>query len=157
MSFFARRLSSHDVGAIVPLLRESHSFSSDDEAQKAFLHELSRGREYRGVHESSKLLGIMGWEDRGLPKHGVVEIVRFSMPESSFFRPAAELLFDTSLASIDYFFRKQQATLRKVFMVIAHNRRQAREFLEDRGLVEEGTLQRHYHDNRNELVYSLFR
>jgi hypothetical protein len=55
----------------------------------------------------------MGGEDRGLPKHGVVEIVRFLMPESSFFRPAVELLFDTSLVSIDYFFQDTEGYFKK--------------------------------------------
>lgn len=154
---FARHLHKNDIDFIIPLLRESHTFSSDAEARVALMHELSRGREYRGVHDGKKFLGILGWQDRGMPKHGVVEIIRFSMPEHSFLRPAAELLFDTSIASIDYFFRKQRAALRKVFMVIANDRTHARAFLEDRGLEEEGTLKRHYHDNRNELVYSLFR
>jgi hypothetical protein len=61
MSFFSRRLSPKDVSVIIPLLRESHSFSSDDEAQKAFLHELSRGREYRGVHVRKKTFRDYGW------------------------------------------------------------------------------------------------
>jgi len=136
---------------------ETHTFHSDDEAAKAFLHELGRGREFRGVIDDKNMLGIMGLEDRGLPKHGVAELVRFSMPEKTFSRIVAELLFDATLASMDYFFRERPQRLRKVFTVIANNRNYAKEFFEDRGLVREGMLKRHYHDYRNESVYSFFR
>jgi len=156
MSFFTRRLAPHDAQLVIPLLRQSNRFFSDQEAAQAFLHELSKGREFRGVHDGTNMLGLMGWEDRGLPKHGVVEVIRFAIPERKFVRSAAELLFDTSLASIDYYFRQQQQRLRKVFMVISNKRGHAKEFLEDRGLIREAMLKNHYHDNRNESVYSLF-
>lgn len=150
-------LSADHNQLIVPFIRKMHDFSSYEEARRTILHECETSREVRGVFFNDELHGVVSWQERGAPKHGVAEIIRFSVMEDGFSPQIAEFLLDTSLASMDNFFRTQGSQFRKLFMAISARRFHSHQFLEDQGFLKEGQLLRHYHDNRNELVYSLFR
>lgn len=157
MSIRTHKLSKRHQSLLLPFLRKTHSPATDEEMLQIILHELNTSREVRGVFLEQELHGVVSWEERGAPRHGVAEILRFTIPEETFSEAIAEILLDTTLASIDYFFTNKESDFRKLFMVIAMTRIHARDFLESRGFVREGELAHHYHQNRKEVLYSLFR
>ncbi len=150
-----RKATLQDADGIAEIIKECYNISSLEEGKQVFLSEKDR-LTYIIAEEDGKILGLTTWYMHGLPKHGLVELERIAVTEQARGKGAAKQLFDALVADAKEFYAKNNSRLRKVFLLTHASNERAHKFYEKLGMKHETTLTKHYYDNEDEWVYSIF-
>lgn len=151
-----RKASCQDSEVVSKLLKSKYSFVSEEEALQTFSDEC-RYNHFRMAEEDGHVVGIIGWQPEGILRHGVVELTRLAIDMNAHDpKQIREMLFDVMIAEADYFYKHQGYKLRKVFSMIHADCRHIKEFYENKGMRQEAVLRDHFHQGKDELVFSLF-
>ncbi len=152
-----RKASLKDGPVIIGLLSAFYNFSDPEEAWEVFHREMSLHYHFRVAEEEGEILGVMSWRMHGLPKHGIMKLKRIAVAREYPDREAVlEMLFDSTVADADYYYRQQESQLRKVYIVTPQQNSFVQSFMEEKGMTLEAVLRSHYYQGRDECMYSLF-
>ncbi|MDD5040556.1 MAG: hypothetical protein PHY34_05410 [Patescibacteria group bacterium] len=151
-----RRATLDDSGAVSRLMAEKYSFNTLEEAHARFQSECSY-QHFRIAEDDGTIVGIIGWRPQGLLKHGVAELTRLAIARSVMDpQYVKEMLFDVMVAEADYFYKERGYRLRKIFSMIHADCAHIKEFFLNKGMQQEAVLRDHYHNGKDELLFSLF-
>jgi len=151
-----RKANCEDGPNVSQLLKSKYNFKSIDEAREIFKSECLN-QHYRIAYNKDEIIGLISWRTQGTINHGVVELTRITVSENVIDSlPVKELLFDVMIAEADYFYKQHGSKLRKVFSLIHSDNKHVKTFFEDKGMKQEAVLKHHYHNGRDELVFSMF-
>ena len=151
-----RKATCEDGQAVSELLKSKYSFVSNDEAVSVFEYECLY-QHYRIAQDDGKIVGLISWRTQGTEKHGVAELTRITvLPDVLNKDDVKEMLFDVMIAEADYYYKKNDSKLRKVFSMIHSDNRQVKDFFENKGMEQEAVLKNHFRAGQDELVFSLF-
>lgn len=151
-----RKAFCRDGRAISKLLKEKYNFDSLKEAYETFELECLSCN-YRICEDGRRVIGLISWRIQGTLKHGVVELTRIAVSASvENPKEVQEMLFDVMIAEADYYYKKNNFKLRKVFSMIHADSREVKEFFMNKGMEPEAVLRNHYRGNKDELILSLF-
>ncbi|XOU93921.1 MAG: hypothetical protein ACNFW9_03670 [Candidatus Kerfeldbacteria bacterium] len=151
-----RKANCKDGQAVSELLKSKYSYITKEEAVSVFEYECMY-QHYRIAHNGDKVVGIISWRTQGTEKHGVAELTKITvLQDISESEEVKEMLFDVMVAEADYFYKKHNSKLRKVFSMIHTDNIQIKNFFENKGMHQEAILKNHFHAGKDELVFSLF-
>lgn len=153
---FIKRATCQDGQIIAELLKSKYSFVSTDEAEKTYQNECP-DHHYRIALDNGRVIGLICWRTQGQARHGVAELTRLAILDSiPNYHEVKEQLFDVMIAEADYYYKKRNFKLRKVFSLIHAENKDIKNFFIDKGMHQEAVLRDHFHRGKDELIYSLF-
>lgn len=151
-----RKGTAKDASGIAVVLKESYNIDSLAEGKDAFLAELKKGMNYIVALENKKIIGLTTWVMHGLPKHGLVELDRIAVLPEYRGKGISKELFSVLIKDASKEFEKNGKELRKLFLLTHASNERAHQFYEKMGLKHEVTLKKHYYNDEDEWVYSMF-
>jgi [ribosomal protein S18]-alanine N-acetyltransferase len=151
-----RKATAKDVSGVAAVLKVSYNIDSIDEGKEAFLLELSKGINYIIAVEDDRIIGLTTWLMHGLPKHGLAELDRIAVLPAVRGKGVSKELFDALIADAKKFYASKGKKFRKLYLLTHASNERAHKFYEKLGMRHETTLQKHYYDNEDEWVYSIF-
>jgi ribosomal-protein-alanine N-acetyltransferase len=151
-----RKARKSDAEGIALVLKTSYNIDSLEEGKEAFMNELKKGINYTVAEDNGKILGITTWLIHGLHKHGLIELDRIAVLPEFRGKGISKQLFDALVKDAKKEFEKKGEKLRKLFLLTHASNERAHLFYERMGLRHETTLRKHYYDNEDEWVYSMF-
>ena len=152
-----RKAKPEDASGIGLVLKESYNIDSVKEGEAVFSSEISKGHQYIvAVDDSGKTVGIATWLSHGLPKHGLFELDRIAILPKFRGKGIAKDLFAALIADAQRWYRARRAKARKLYILTHAENKRAQEFYKKMGCLHEAILPKHYYDNTDEYVFSLF-
>lgn len=151
-----KKATKNDVEGIAAVLKSSYNIDSLEEGKKACISELEKGMNYIVAEENGEIIGLTTWIVHGLPKHGLVELDRIAVLPEYRGKGISKELFKALIDDANKELGKDGKKLRKLFLLTHASNKRAHGFYEKMGLVHETTLKKHYYDNEDEWVYSIF-
>ena len=91
------------------------------------------------AEEDGKVLGLLSWQMRGLPKHQLVSIERIAVLQGPKLQEIGENLFRKAMEEADRLFKSQDLKVRKAFCMIHKDKQNLKEFYESLGFIIEAT------------------
>ena len=151
-----RRAELKDSKDIANVLLSSYNIKDLKEAQQVFINETKKHHNYIIAEVDNKIVGIATWKMHGLPKHMLCELDRIAVLEEFRGKGVSKQLFDTLIKDANIEYGKQGHKLRKLYLLTHDNNERAQAFYRKIGFTHETTLKKHYYDDKDEFVYSIF-
>lgn len=151
-----RKSNPNDEEGIAKVLVESYNIKDLEEGKKAFLSERLKGHNYIVAEDNGIIIGLTTWLTHGLPKHGLAELDRIAVLPEFQGKGVAKKLFKKLVDESGEFYKKNKSRLRKLYLLTHDNNERAKKFYEKIGFTHETTLKKHYYDDKDEFVYSIF-
>ncbi len=151
-----RKAEEKDSKEIAEILKESYSIKSVEEGLKVFENETKKGWNFILAESEGKVIGLISWAMKGLPRHGLIELDRIAVAKDFRGTGVAKKLFDSIELEAKEFFVSQGSRLRKLFLFTHEDNERAISFYEKMGMEKDALLKNHYYDNKNELVLRKF-
>ncbi len=156
MNLNLRKAIKEDAEQIGLILFESYNIDSSKEGTKVFLDEIIKGLNYLVAVSDEKLIGLISWQVKGLPKHGLFELDRIAVLKDLRGKGIARQLFDFMEKEAKEFYLSNNSKARKLFLFTHEDNETAVSFYEKMGLEKDALLKNHYYKNKNELVMRKF-
>jgi len=151
------KASLRDCREISELLQQKYYFSSLEEARSVFVHEYKHKHHLRVACVGNSIVGMVSWRPERIVQYGVVELTRIAVLKTlPNLGEVRESLFGVMIAEADFYYKKHNCHLRKVYSMIRADNNFLKEFFIDKGMQQEAVLKDHFHRGENELVFSLF-
>lgn len=144
-----------DSRKVASLLKKCFNITSEKEGREIFLKEKKRDT-FIIAEKDGKLLGMISWGIRGVPKHQLVRIARICIIDSKHKDEVAEGLITEATQAADKYFKKQGLKLRKMYAMVRSSNKKLKTFYKKMGFVEEAKLKDHYYKGKDEYILSLF-
>jgi len=153
---FLRKATEKDAQKIAIVLEEGYSIKSVEEGIEVFNNETKKGWNFLVAESEGKIIGIVSWAMKGLPRHGLAELDRIAVSPDFRGKGIARKLFDFVESEAKEFFSAKGEKLRKLFLFTHEDNEIAISFYEKMGMEKDALLKNHYYENKNELVMSKF-
>ncbi|MCK5283524.1 MAG: GNAT family N-acetyltransferase [Nanoarchaeota archaeon] len=151
-----RKAIEKDAEGIAVVLKESYNIDSVKEGKNVFSSEIEKGVNYIVAEEDGKIIGLTTWYVHGLPKHGLAELDRIAVLPDFRGKGIARDLFNGLIEDAKKFYKENKSKLRKLYLLTHADNKRAHKFYEKMELSHETTLKKHYYDEKDEWVYSMF-
>jgi len=151
-----RKALDKDEKEIASVLEQGYSIESVEEGIEVFRNEKSKGWNFIVAESEGKVVALVSWAVKGLPRHGLIELDRIAVAKD--FRGAgiAIKLFDSVGEQAKEFFESKGKKLRKLFLFTHEDNERAISFYKKMGMEKEAVLKNHYYEGRNEIVMRKF-
>ena len=156
MEIILRKAEEKDEKEIAKILEQGYSIESVEEGIEVFRNEKKKEWNFIIAEAEGKVIGLVSWAMKGLPRHGLIELDRIAvLPE---FRGTgiAKKLFDSVGENAKEFFSSKQSRLRKLFLFTHEDNERAISFYKKMGMEKDAVLKDHYYKGKNELVLRKF-
>jgi len=151
-----RKATVADASGVAEVLKECYNIDSSEEGKSVFESERVKGHNYIVAVDDSKVVGLTTWLTHGLFKHGLAELDRIAVLEAYRGKGIAKKLFDTLVKEAKEKYKKHGGKLRKLYLLTHADNSRAQAFYSKMGLKHETTLKKHYYDDKDEFVFSMF-
>ena len=146
-----------DSDIVAELLLEFYNLKNKLEAVQTFIEETTKkGITYLILKEHETPIGIVAWIHHGLPKHGLFELTRICLKKEYRGKDYGKLLFRALINDAHIWYESKNSSIRKMFLYTHENNKSAHKFYEKMGMNHEATLKSHYHNEKDERIYSIF-
>ncbi len=156
MNLILRKSEQKDAQEIALILREGYSIQSIEEGLKVFENETKKEWNFISAEFNGKVIGIVSWAMKGLPRHGLIELDRIAILPEFRGKGIAKKLFDSVEVHAKKFFSLNNSRLRKLFLFTHEDNQRAIAFYSKIGMHKETVLKDHYYKGKNELVMAKF-
>jgi len=156
MQINLRKAEEKDSQGIGKVLEQGYSIKSVEEGIQVFRNETAKGWSFIVAESQGKVIGLVSWAMKGLPRHGLIELDRIAVSKEFRGKGIAKKLFDSLEKNARTFFVSENSKLRKLFLFTHEDNERAISFYTKMGLEKDALLKNHYYDNKNELVMSKF-
>jgi len=156
MQINLRKAEEKDSQGIGKVLEQGYSIKSVEEGIQVFRNETAKGWSFIVAESQGKVIGLVSWAMKGLPRHGLIELDRIAVSPEFRGKGVAKKLFDSLEKNARTFFVSENSKLRKLFLFTHEDNERAISFYTKMGLEKDALLKNHYYDNKNELVMSKF-
>ncbi|PIN99186.1 MAG: hypothetical protein COT90_00645 [Candidatus Diapherotrites archaeon CG10_big_fil_rev_8_21_14_0_10_31_34] len=156
MQINLRKAEEKDSQGIGKVLEQGYSIKSVEEGIQVFRNETAKGWSFIVAESQGKVIGLVSWAMKGLPRHGLIELDRIAVSKEFRGKGIAKKLFDFVESEAKEFFSSKKEKLRKLFLFTHEDNERAISFYTKMGLEKDALLKNHYYDNKNELVMSKF-
>ena len=151
-----RKAKLEDAEHIAKVLISFYNMDNLEEAKETFLNETKKGHHYIVAEEDGKIIGLVTWLMHGLPKHMLTELDRIVLLPESRGKGIGKQLVEALKKDADKEYKKHGFKLRKLYLLTHADNKDAHAFYEKMGFKHETTLKRHYYEDKDEFVYSVF-
>jgi len=151
-----RKATVIDKEGIANVLKESYNIDSIEEGIKVFEDERIKGHNYIVAVSEGKIVGLTTWLMHGLFKHGLAELDRIALLPDFRGKGVSKKLFDSLVKEAKDKYSKKGSKLRKLYILTHSDNSRAQAFYTKMGLKHETTLKKHYYDDKDEYVFSMF-
>jgi len=151
-----RNCIADDTEGVANVLLKSYNISNLDEAKNGFLNEKKKGHMFIVSINETNIIGIASWLVHDLPKHGLAELGRIAVLPEYRERGIAKKMFNFMLDELRKYYEENNSYLRKLYVLTHEDNMRARRFYEKIGFELEATLKKHYYNNKNECLMSMF-
>ena len=155
-----RRANIEDANGIGNVLMQSYNINSIEEGISVFKDEINKGCNYIVAYDnksgSSKIVGLISWVVKGLPKHELIELDRVAVLPEYKGKGVAIKLFDELKKDSGEFYKLKGYKVRKIYLCVHGNNLRAQSFYEKLGFQYEALLKDHYYKGVDEIVFSMF-
>ncbi|MBW2976874.1 GNAT family N-acetyltransferase [Candidatus Woesearchaeota archaeon] len=164
-----RKAKAKDAKGIANVLVASYNIKGIKEGISVFRSETKKSHNYIIAEDAQKLkisgtnsagnkkiIGIVTWLMHGLPKHQLCELDRIAVLPEYRGKGVAKELFNALVKDAKSFYKKNNSKLRKLYLLTHADNIRAHKFYEKLGFKHETTLKRHYYNDKDEFVYSMF-
>jgi len=151
-----RRAEKKDSKEIAVILEQGYSIESIEEGIQVFESEKSKGWNFIVAIVDEKVVGLVSWAMKGLPRHGLIELDRIAVLPEFRGKDIARKLFDVLEENAKQFFELNKGKLRKLFLFTHEDNSRAISFYEKMGMQKDAVLKDHYYNGRNEIVMRKF-
>lgn len=156
MEITLRKALEKDEKEIGKVLEQGYSIKTVEEGIKVFNEERKKGWNYLVATLNGKIIGIVSWAMKGLPRHGLIELDRIAVSTEFRGKGVARKLFDFVEQDAKEFFEEKGEKLRKLFLFTHEDNNRAISFYNKMGMEKDAVLKNHYYGNKNELVMRKF-
>ena len=156
MEINLRKATEKDEQEIGEVLEQGYSIKTVEEGINVFRNETAKGWNFIVAESQEKVVGIVSWAMKGLPRHGLAELDRIAVSLEFRGKGVAKKLFDFVESEAREFYSAKGENLRKLFLFTHEDNERAISFYTKMGLEKDAVLKNHYYDNKNELVLSKF-
>jgi ribosomal-protein-alanine N-acetyltransferase len=156
MEVFLRKAIKKDSKEIAKVLMLGYSIESIEEGIQVFENEKSKGWNFIVAEIEGKVIGLVSWAMKGLPRHGLIELDRIAVLPEFRGKGISKKLFDAVELNAKPFFESNKGKLRKLFLFTHEDNLRAISFYKKMGMQEDALLKDHYYNGRNELVLRKF-
>ena len=163
-----RKAAKKDAEQISKVLISFYNMD-EEEAKNAFLNETKKGHHYIVAEDTQKssisgansvgdgkIIGLVTWAMHGLPKHQLAELDRIVILKEARGKGLGKQLVNELIKDANKIYGKSGFKLRKLYLLTHFDNKEAHSFYEKVGFSHETTLKRHYYDEKDEHVYSMF-
>ena len=150
-----RKAAKKDAEQISKVLISFYNMN-EEEAKSAFLNETKKGHHYIVAEEGGKIIGLVTWAMHGLPKHQLVELGRIVILKEARGKGLGKQLVNELIKDANKIYGKSRFRLRKLYLLTHFDNKEAHSFYEKFGFSHETTLKKHYYEEKDEHVYSIF-
>lgn len=150
-----RKAAKKDAGQISKVLISFYNMN-EEEAKNAFLNETKKGHHYIVAEEGGKIIGLVTWAMHGLPKHQLAELDRIVILKEARGKGLGKQLVNELIKDANKIYGKSGFKLRKLYLLTHFDNKEAHSFYEKFGFSHETTLKKHYYEEKDEHVYSMF-
>ena len=163
-----RKAAKKDAEQIAKVLTSFYNMSQI-EAKNAFLNETKKGHNYIVAEDTQKslissansvgnekIVGLVTWAMHGLPKHQLAELGRIVILKEARGKGLGKQLVNELIKDANKIYGKSGFRLRKLYLLTHFEKKEAHSFYEKVGFSHETALKRHYYEEKDEHVYSMF-
>jgi ribosomal protein S18 acetylase RimI-like enzyme len=152
-----RKACEQDAEQIGKILMESYNICSVEEGKHAFLEEIANNTRYIVAEDDgSRVVGLVTWFTHGLPKHGLVELDRIAVLPEYRRNGISRQLFEELIKDANDYLGKNNAALRKLFLMTHADNLKAQSFYQKMGMQHESTIPSHFYNGLDEFVMSMY-
>ena len=151
-----KKATIDDKNEIAEVLLDFYNMNDLSEAINAFSSELEKDFHYIVAVEEDKIIGLVTWLMHGLPKHGLFELDRICILSESRGKGVGSKLINELVDDAKDWYKKHGGSIRKLYLLTHEDNLNAHIFYEKTGFKHETTLERHYYEEKDERVYSMF-
>ncbi len=151
-----RRANIQDEEQVAEVLISFYNMNDKEEAKKSFTDERIKGHHYLVAIEEGKIIGLVTWLAHGLAKHGLAELDRICLLPESRGKGAGKRLVEAMIKDASEWYKAKGSRLRKLYLLTHADNKKAQSFYEKIGFKHETILKKHYYDDKDEIVYSMF-
>ena len=156
MEIILRKAEKKDEKEIALILEQGYSIQSVEEGTEVFREETIKGWNFLVAESEGKVIGLVSWAMKGLPRHGLAELDRIAVLPEFRGKGIAKKLFDFVESEAKNFFESNQSSFRKLFLFTHEDNERAVSFYSKMGMEKDAILKNHYYYNKNELVMRKF-
>ena len=150
-----RKATKEDAGQIAKVLASFYNMG-EEEAKKAFFNEAKKNHSYIVAEDDGKIIGLTTWLMHGLPKHQLAELDRIVVLKEARSKGIGKQLVNELIKDANKAYGEHGFRLRKLYLLTHADNKEAHAFYERVGFKHETTLKKHYYDEKDEHVYSMF-
>lgn len=151
-----RKATKKDASGIAVVLKECYNIGSVSEGINVFENEVAKGHNFIVAVSDGKIVGLTSWVMHGLFKHGLCELDRIALLTEYRGKGVSKELFDALVKEASNEYKKNRAKLRKLYILTHADNKRAQAFYSRMGCSHETTLKKHYYDDKDECMYSMF-
>jgi len=151
-----RKSTNEDASGIGQVLSECYNIDSISEGESVFENEIKKGHHYIVAVEKGKVVGLTTWLMHGLFKHGLAELDRIALLPKFRGKGVSKQLFDALVKEVKEEYNANGSKLRKLYILTHEDNERAKAFYTKMGCKHETTLKKHYYDDKDEFVFSIF-
>ncbi len=151
-----RKATIADATGVAEVLKECYNIKSVDEGKKVFEDERVKGHNYIVAVVDGKIIGLTTWLTHGLFKHGLAELDRIALLPNYRGKGISKQLFDALVEEAKGKYVKNGGKLRKLYLLTHADNSRAQAFYSKMGFKHETTLKKHYYDDKDEFLFSVF-
>jgi len=156
MELSLRKATEKDSQEIAKVLEQGYSIKTVEEGIEVFSNETKKEWNYLVAESEGKIIGIVSWAMKGLPRHGLVELDRIAVSPEFRGTGIARKLFDFVEVQAKEFYSDKGEKFRKLFLFTHEDNERAISFYNKMGMEKDAVLKNHYYNGKNELVMSKF-
>jgi len=156
MDLILRKALEKDEKEIAKVLEQGYSIKSVEEGIEVFGNEAKKGWIFLVAEADKKVVGLVSWQMKGLPRHGLIELDRIAVLTDFRGKGIAKKLFDFIESDAKQFFESKNEKLRKLFLFTHEDNDRAISFYKKMGMEKDAVLKNHYYYNKNEIVMRKF-
>jgi ribosomal protein S18 acetylase RimI-like enzyme len=156
MKLSLRNAFKKDEKDIARILVESYNIDSFEEGIHVFRSEKEKGWNFLVAVTEGRVVGLLSWAMKGLPKHGLIELDRIAVAQDFRGKGVAAKLFGFMEEKAKDFFSLKGSRLRKLFLFTHEDNTAAISFYKKMGMQVDAVLKDHYYKGKNELVMRKF-
>lgn len=145
-----------DSEGISQVFMATLNMPTKDEALAAFESELASGHQFLVAEEDGQIIGLLSVILHGRPRHGLAELDHIAVLPSHRRQGIATKLFNESIKQLKQFYAQKGFKFRKYFLLTHADNLAAHSFYQKLGLKKEAVLKKHFYEDKDEFVYSLF-
>lgn len=156
MELNLRKAVKEDEKQIGEILFEAYNIDSVKEGIEVFNNETKKGLNFLVAVKEEKIIGLISWMMKGLPKHGLFELDRIAVLKDFRGKGIARKLFEFMEKEAENFYTLNNSKARKLFLFTHEDNETAVSFYEKMGMEKDALLKNHYYKDKNELVLRKF-